>query len=269
MEKMILSLEEKKKVSLDTLLFFHDYCEKNKLKYTLAYGTLIGAVRHNGFIPWDDDIDVQMPRPDYERLISEFADNDEFRVVSCENHKVYMFPYAKVLNEKTARLNGNGNVDSIGLGIDIFPLDGVPDDLKKAEKQFQHINNLFLNVTSRFSYYLTLSSHGIVNKVKRISGLIMLKSGLLKKIALRCNKCPYSIDYEDAEFVSTIMGCYSGEMRVFHKEWFNSMTALFEGHPVFIPEGYDSILRMIYGDYMVLPPENERASTHEDKFIWI
>ena len=137
MDKKVLSLEEKKKASLDTLLFFHDYCEKNGLRYTLAYGTLIGAVRHKGFIPWDDDIDIQMPRPDYEKLLSGFVDTDEFKVISCENDKIYMFPYAKVLNRKTARLDGDGNQDSIGLGIDLFPLDGVPDDQIKAEKPSQ------------------------------------------------------------------------------------------------------------------------------------
>ena len=265
---MILSLDEKKKASLDTLLFFHDYCEKNGLRYTLAYGTLIGAIRHRGFIPWDDDIDIQMPRPDYERLTSGFADNDRFRVVSCENNKVYMFPYAKMLNEKTARLDGDGNVDDIGLGIDLFPLDGVPEDLESAEKQFRRNNELFLKVISRFCYYLTLPSKGFLNKGKKLAGSIMLKTGILKKIALRCNRCPYHTDYEKSDLVSTIVGCYSGMFRVFRKEWFNRMTADFEGHPIYVPEGYDSILRSIYGDYMVLPPENERASTHEDRFIW-
>ena len=268
MEKRILTLDEKKEASLDTLLFFHDYCEKNGLRYTLAYGTLIGAVRHKGFIPWDDDIDIQIPRPDYERLLSEFVDTEDYRLISCENDEVYMFPYAKLLNERTVGLDGNGNPVSTGLGIDLFPLDGVPEDRDKAERLFKHNNDLFLQVISRFSYYLTLPSKGFINKGKRFAGWLLLRTGILKKIALRCSSCPYDTDYDDSDIVSTIVGCYSRVFRVFRKEWFNRITAPFEGNTVYIPEGYDNLLRLIYGDYLQLPPESERVSTHEAEFIW-
>lgn len=264
-----LTLDDKKKASLDVLFYFHDYCVKNELVYFLAYGTLIGAVRHKGFIPWDDDIDIYMPRPDYERFLGSYKNNGSFRLITCSNDERYMLPWPKLLNEKTARIIGNGEVDSTGIGIDLFPLDGLPDNIGQAEKAFLKNNDLFLNIVNRFAYYMNLPSDGLFNKARRITGLLMYKTGILKKLALKCCRTDYCVDYDTAEKLTCVAGNYSGKMRVLEKKWFKEVLVPFENGSFYIPEGYDGVLRAFYGDYMKLPSEEQRVSTHVDRFIWI
>ena len=264
----ILTTEEKKEVSLEALLRFHTFCIENDLSYYLAYGTLIGAVRHNGFIPWDDDVDVMMPRHDYERFLRIFVNDSHFRAISSENDKMYMLPYAKVLNERTSRLIGNGIPDSIGIGIDIFPIDGIPEDIKAAEKLFQKQNRLFLQIVNRFAYYLTLPDDTLLSRCKRTAGQIMLHTGLLKKSAIRCSHSPFEVAYGETGTVAVLTGVYSGVFRTFDIKCFRPVEHVFEGHSFIVPEGYDTILRTIYGDYMQMPPEDQRVSTHEESFVW-
>ena len=135
MEK--LSLEELKKVELDILIWFADICEQEKLNYTLSYGTLLGAVRHKGFIPWDDDIDVAMPRPDYEKFI-EYCNTHEthYKLIDIHNDKGYNYLFAKVYDPNTTIVEKYANrfKANYGVYIDIFPVDGFGDDLDYALK---------------------------------------------------------------------------------------------------------------------------------------
>lgn len=270
MNNKYLTIAEKQKASLDTLLFVDDFCRNNGIRYYLAYGTLIGAVRHNGFIPWDDDVDLHIPRPDYERLVRTFYDpNGVYKLVTPNTDKDYILPFAKVQNTKTARVIWDKIVDHQGIGIDLFPLDGIPDDLSSAEKAFKKQNNKWLKVTNRLERFRFTKPNGIVSRLKNFAGNMAYISGYSSKSIIKMSQSPLKTDYDSANWVGTVVGIHSGKFRPFHKEWFDACEVEYEGYMLIAPKGYDKILSSIYGDYMQLPPENNRVTTHTDKFIWL
>lgn len=124
-----LTTEEVKKMNLDILSVVADFCEKNGLRYWLYYGTLIGAIRHNGYIPWDDDIDIIMPRPDYEKFLKSFnqTSGSKYQVIEDRITPGYHTTFAKVHNPKTIIESEFSNEMAFGVFIDIFPFDGVKD----------------------------------------------------------------------------------------------------------------------------------------------
>ena len=265
----IMTVEEKQKASLETLKHVKDYCDANGIRYYLAYGTLLGAVRHKGFIPWDDDVDLHIPRPDYERLLSEYHDDTgQFKLVSCFNDRKYFLPFAKIKNCRTARLNPDGSIDPEGIGIDLFPLDGIPDDIASAKKLFERQNNKFIKVINRMYTYSMTPASSAMNTLKLIAGKAGMKSGFVNQVARGIAKKMYKESYSDCLMVACVTGIHSGRFLPFSREWFNPVQLEFEGEPFSCPAGYHEILKKIYGDYMVIPPEADRQSTHTEKFVW-
>ena len=130
-----LTIEEVKKMNLDILSVVADFCEKNGLRYWLYYGTLIGAIRHNGYIPWDDDIDIAMPRPDYEKFLKTFnqTSGSLYKVIEDRISIGYHTPFAKVHNPETIIESEFSDEMAFGVFIDIFPFDGVKDE-KQSKK---------------------------------------------------------------------------------------------------------------------------------------
>ena len=112
--------EEIKKIQLDLLIQFAEFCKKNNLYYCLAYGTLLGAIRHKGFIPWDDDIDVIMPRPDYEKFCKLVAEKKI--ATSLQNNSTY--PFVKIIDTRTLVRERFAQKEEVGIWIDVFVLDG-------------------------------------------------------------------------------------------------------------------------------------------------
>ncbi len=264
-----MSIREKQKASLDALLFLDEFCKEHGLRYYLAYGTLIGAVRHHGFIPWDDDVDIHIPRPDYERLAAEFRDpSGHFKLVNCFNDASYILPYAKIQNMHTARMIWGEKRDEQGIGIDLFPLDGLPDDLEEAERTFQKQNTKWLKVTNRLERFRMTKPVSTADKLKAAAGRLAFATGYLSGTTQQLSHSPYNADYDGSSKVAAVVGIHSGKFRPFDKAWFQECRLDFEGYQLRAPSGYDEILTMVYGDYMKLPDENKRVSTHTDQFIW-
>jgi lipopolysaccharide cholinephosphotransferase len=252
-----LSIEDVKQIQIQILRVFASYCDHKGLKYFLAYGTLIGAIRHHGYIPWDDDIDVIMPRPDYEHFVNSFK-NERYKVFCPENDSKCPFPYAKLFDNRTIIKECTDIRYSIGLNIDIFVLDGLPSDQSKA---IRHIKNcsFWHNIIDIKKISLNRD-----RKFSRNAILFLLKLSVspihytrcIRRLLTLCKK--YS--YQNCSYCSDLS--YSGALRLDKTLFAEGMKGVFEGDIYTIPVGYDSWLNEVYGDYMQLPPEEKRMTHH-------
>ena len=166
-----LTLEEIKHISLDGLEFFVDICNKNNLRYYLAFGTLLGAVRHHGFIPWDDDIDILMPRKEYDRFIqiSSNMGNDQWEILSYRNTEGYGFYWAKVCSKSTVLTPSRFTSGLLyGVSIDIFPLDYMKSETKEdALNELRRVKSDYSVIKKKILPFNT-KAPGFANSLKRI-----------------------------------------------------------------------------------------------------
>lgn len=254
----IIQESEAKVLMLDLLHKFSVYCEKNHLRYYLAAGTLLGAIRHQGYIPWDNDIDVWMPRPDYERFLKNIkTDKVDSYIEYLHYQEIRTFPFAKLIDGRTIlKEHFLVTEDSLGIYIDIFPLDGLPTETHKRtriERQAVIYKKLYAFANYRFGTGATLMK-------KTVKVLLYPFSRLVSNewVCRRLNHLCEGYDYDECQWVGTVVWG-PGEKDFFQKEWFAAGKAMFEGHEFTIPGGYDALLKKKYGDYMALPPEGERS----------
>jgi lipopolysaccharide cholinephosphotransferase len=237
-----------------------DICENNGLRYFLCGGTLIGSIRHKGYIPWDDDIDIAMPRPDYEKFIRIFnRPQNYYQVMSIETDPDYAYAFAKVYDNRTIlkELHYKGN---IGVYIDIFPADGV-----KNTNQIRKIMLLhkFLN-TKKANYYHRTLSKTIINTLGKLLLLPFSAQQIARWMDNEARKFSFG-SLPKAGLIANPLGL--GEM--VDKSIFDSdVYQEFEGKKYRVPIGYDAWLKSIYGDYMQLPPVEHRVTHHTFEAYW-
>lgn len=255
------------------LLFdrFITFCEANNLQYFCAGGTAIGAVRHQGFIPWDDDIDVLMPRPDYDRMLSltsaAFPAYTELVSMEITNH--YYLPYAKFCDSNSTVLEHIEIPCCFGIYIDVFPLDGAPDAaVEQAEVQqsfADHVNRL--RAVSKSGLYNLKDIFGRLSKMQLRTALYELRYATSKrekraKVIKRINEILTENNYTTSTMVCNYGGMY-GLREFFPKKWIGNLSlAPFENLQVSLLEYNQNYLTQIYKNYMELPPLEKRFSHH-------
>lgn len=255
----LLSLREVQLAELDILLTFDAFCKEHGLRYSLDGGTLIGAVRHKGFIPWDDDIDVCMPRPDYDRFLSLCrALPSRYDVITFQNSK-WPQPFAKI-QDKHIRAQEpmlQGVMDEY-LWIDIFPFDGFIDDPEKFSGTFGTIRGTVEKISR--STYKAAPEASLVKRFAKasfvaVNDILPVRKSLKKQLANSFR----ALDYGASDRVF----CYANQFEqiVLPKAGFEEAVSMeFEGYMLPCMSCWDECLTLHYGDYMWIPPENERQT---------
>ena len=273
-DKRLLSRKETQEVLLSMLDAFLAYCGKYNLRYYLVGGTLLGAIRHKGFIPWDDDIDVGMPRFDYERLL-ELVKTDpigeEFKVLSGSDGTLGN-PFAEMihmgtwLDKNTAKyLDGDSLVTN--LFLDILPMDGWPEDEAEAVRYFKWMKKRRkMIVWSRATIGEGTTK---VRALLKLPALIICHMIGYRRIVRKMEEKAKRLDYDNSKYVGvSTYGLYGVGERYLRTEALDIKEIEFEGRKCNAPGCIHTYLSGIYGDdYMELPPEDKRK-THEMK-VWI
>ncbi len=252
---------------LEILDSFVELCEKNSLKYYLTGGTLLGAIRHQGFIPWDDDLDVVMPREDYERFRSIVSSGDElnFHFQCSENDYRYWAifgKYKKIGTEINERSIQHLNVDK-AIFIDVFPLDDTNRTNKKSLCRIRKIVR-FLNKCIETKARIGSTYNRFDKRIVRLL-LVPFSIKLLTDIRY---KIMISENDKDNRFYINYGTNYSIEKAIFPKEYYGEgIMVPFENRKYRIPKEWERILTRVFGNYMTLPPEEQRKLTHAPIYI--
>lgn len=257
-----LTLQERKTISLNILSDIDRVCKRHGIQYFMAYGTLIGTIRHQGFIPWDDDIDIWIKWKDYKRLNEILGRETKYEVINLDIYKKCAIQFTKISDPSTLveRKDKTHGDFKRGVAVDIFPLcpfyDGV---LFRCELK------ILATLNKTFSIYICQENATILDirgKCIRIICKVLSCIGLNQLFWQRKTENLFN-KQKDSELIFSPYSPY--KLRDVHKR--NSFDAttecLFEGALFDCPVGYDEILHQIYGDYMSLPPREKRISNHD------
>ena len=261
-----VSLNDLKKISLGILESIHQFCIDNNIKYSLAYGTLIGAVRHTGFIPWDDDIDIIMPRIDYERFIRTYNNGQNvYRVVDISIDDSYPYAFAKVEDSRT--IKNELGYDKIGVCIDVFPMDNFPDSIKKGDKHFRAYRRM-RNLQDIKNMKWRKGRSWYKNLFLYVSKFLLLGYPLRKMIK-ESNKISQQYNEAKTNKLFSFVGGSYGRKEIVPNNIFDNIIELeFEGKCFNATANYDELLTILYGDYMQLPPGEKRVTHHNFQAYW-
>lgn len=258
MDKYI-SLREVQLAQLGILERITKFIDENNLRYSLEGGTLIGAIRHKGFIPWDDDIDIMMPRPDYDKFIELYIKNNPYEelMICCPENKTSFQPFCKIVDKRIQIIDESVcDQETRFLWIDIFPIDGIPEEQSKINQIVR--KNIIYNKLLYIHQYKTDYSN---------------KSELIKNILRSCLR-PFSMlidantviknctkyDFNICKYVKNLVWTSHYNVKIPKKYFDEFVEVEFEGKYYKVIKEYDNYLTMVYGDYMKLPPEHERTS---------
>lgn len=259
--KQGLSNEEIKKVGLGILSDVADFCEKNGIEYCLVCGTALGAVRHNGFIPWDDDIDIGMPREDYERFLESYR-SENYRLCDTRFDRKYPYAFAKVCDNQTVLLENIADPCDMGVYIDVFPIDGLPEDEALRRQHIKRIDwDMRLIAWKRISWDKKVGAvHKIIQVLAKSILYVIPMRVLVRKLDNDVKRYPYAKSrYVGHMVTKAIWGSDVKPREMFE----NPVAHVFEDREFRVPGQVNAYLRQEYGDYMQLPPEDKRVAKHD------
>lgn len=267
-----IGFEEMKGVELDVLREFHKVCEENGFHYSIVGGTLIGAVRHKGFIPWDDDIDVSMTRPEYEKFKKYCMTNKtSFDLVCNDIYPTYGYMFPKVANPATMIIDENVDRYNLrsGVGLDIFIYDGMGNTKEEAIKRFNASRaDRELLVAANWKHYFPSKTHPWYYEPARFGLYVASRPVNFTRMIRKIEKPYKKLDFDKCNYIGNL--CSDMRARsILPRECFDDYVDLeFEGEYFKAMKGYKQYLTALFGDYMKLPPVEKRVTHHTFKAYW-
>lgn len=266
---MKTDLEKIQSIILQTVQRIHDFCEEHQITYFLIGGGLIGAVRHGGPIPWDDDIDIGMPRPDYERFIRLASSiGDPYVVSTLHSDPDYIYGFAKCYDTRTSVTEDLSPPFTRGVWVDIFPMDGTFDNPAFRRLHFAAARGLKAVLASRCGAFqpskqrrLALLARRTVALISHVISIRALHRLLHAVLRLR--------DYRSSNLVGNMLGRWGARELGNRSALESQIDVPYAGHTFKIPAGYHEYLNTVYGDYMKLPPEEGRVPDHSTNDIYL
>lgn len=266
-----ITSDELKSIATEMLKYIDQICTANGIKYYMMFGTLIGAIRHHGFIPWDDDIDICMFRDDYNRFIKLVENDRKYKYIGMETDPNYYFTYGRLTDRRTIlKRRPKRKIKDFGIFIDIFPIDNAPnpEKMQSWREEFKEKKiKIWSSIPTRFDdFYWGNITHYIVRAIREKKK--RLRYGV-KNFNSYCTDITSMITRENGHHTPLVMIAETNGPCVFKREWFDhTITVPFENITAKAPAEYDVILRSIFGDYMQLPPVEQRVSGHEFLAYW-
>lgn len=259
----LLSLQQMQQVYLELLQEFDALCQIHNLRYDLAGGSLLGAVRHGGFIPWDDDIDVCMPRPDYQRMLAlkdkgmlklpDGRDVISFRDRTMARH------FGRYVRHDVRRISDMAeDNDCPYIGMDIFPIDGLPDGKLAFKWQCFQIRQLRRFLLTSVEKKGTSRRGALAAMIKDLYRPILKKIGPFR-IAAQLDRVCSRVPFETAKFVGAVTGMYGTRERWYKEQMLPQKRMKFEDTEACVFANYDIYLSNLFGDYMRLPPLEQQV----------
>lgn len=254
-----LDESEIKAIELGVMDYIHNLCQKKNINYSLAYGTLLGAVRHKGFIPWDDDVDIALKREEYDKLYQAILQDDDaiYKVVSFENDARYPYPFYRVYDVRTVYDNNYIENDiELGICVDVFPFDYYKDVNTEMVK---------LDTYRRLSVYTLYGVHNKNAQLKNILRYAMVLVFRLTRVKNWNKKMnDLAMQAKEGDYIDYLMENKTRSTKFDKSLLDNVIDSSFEDRVYKIPESYAQILTAIYGDdFMEIPPV-EKQVQHDD-----
>lgn len=254
-----ISEQEAKQLRFEILQEIDRFCTERNIRYFLGFGTLLGAVRHQGFIPWDDDCDVIIPRPDLERFEKEYVNNERFELINNRQKNCHFYGFDRLVDRRTYNQLGPFNVT--GINVELYPIDGLPLDEVQQHRFFKKILEYREreDVIFHRTHHLASCYNWPFTK---------LKIWPFQHFFNRYYRFGSQYEYELSKEVCLVFG-NPYRLKPLNKEWFDYGERLvFEGISFSVPKDYDSYLTSVYGDYMTPPPPEKRIPAHGGCYFW-